>query len=61
MSRPGHIFRAEDIVDAIWGEYGHGDQILLKNVVYRLRKKIEVDPSHPLHLRTWGGGYSFEG
>ena len=61
MSRPGHIFSAEDIIGFVWGEYGRGDQILLKNVVYRLRKKIEADPSHPLLLRTWGGGYSFEG
>ena len=61
MSRPGNIFSAEDIIESIWGEYGRGDQILLKNVVYRLRKKIEADPSHPALLQTWGGGYSFKG
>ena len=61
MSRPAHIFSAEDIIESIWGEYGRGDQILLKNVVYRLRKKIEADPSRPVFLQTWGGGYSFEG
>jgi two-component system response regulator RegX3 len=61
MSRPGHIFGAEDIIQSIWGGYGNGDQILLKNVVYRLRKKIEADPSHPLLLQTWQGGYSFQG
>jgi hypothetical protein len=33
----------------------------LKNVVYRLRKKIEVDPANPLILMTWPGGYSFHG
>jgi DNA-binding response OmpR family regulator len=61
MSRPGHTFIAEDIIQAIWGAYGNGDQVLLKNVVYRLRKKIEVDPSHPEFLQTWQGGYSFQG
>ncbi len=61
MSRPGSIFRAEDIVEAIWGGYGNGDQVLLKNVVYRLRRKIEVDPSHPVLLQTGQGGYSFQG
>ena len=39
----------------------NGDQILLKNVVYRLRKKIEADPSHPMLLQTWQGGYAFQG
>ena len=61
MSRPGYVFSAGDIIKSIWGEYGNGDQILLKNVVYRLRKKIEADPSHPMLLQTWQGGYSFQG
>ena len=61
MSRPGHIFSATDIIESIWGGYGSGDQVLLKNVVYRLRKKIEADPSHPVLLQTWQGGYSFQG
>jgi DNA-binding response OmpR family regulator len=60
MSRPGCIFDLENIVQSIWGDYGTGDQILLKNVVYRLRKKIEKDPSHPVILQTWPGGYSFQ-
>ena len=61
MSRPGHLFPAEDIIQALWGGYGNGDQVLLKNVVYRLRKKIETDPSRPVFLQTWQGGYSFQG
>ena len=59
MSRPGHLFTAEEIIEAIWGGYGSGDQVLLKNVVYRLRRKIEADPSRPVFLQTWQGGYSF--
>ena len=61
MSRPGYVFSAGDIIASLWGGYGNGDQILLKNVVYRLRKKIEADPSHPMLLQTWQGGYSFQG
>jgi DNA-binding response OmpR family regulator len=60
MSCPGYIFDVEDIIVSIWGKYGSGDQILLKNLVYRLRKKIEKDPSHPVFLQTWPGGYSFQ-
>jgi len=61
MSRPAHVFSVEDIIQSIWGGYNNGDQILLKNVVYRLRRKIEADPSHPLLLQTGQGGYSFQG
>jgi DNA-binding response OmpR family regulator len=60
MARPGHVFSAEEIIEALWGEYGNGDQVLLKNVVYRLRKKIEADPSRPVFLQTWQGGYCFQ-
>ena len=61
MSRPNHNFTVEEIIQAIWGGYGNGDQVLLKNVVYRLRKKIEADPSRPLLLQTGQGGYFFHG
>ena len=61
MSRPTIVFSADDIINSIWGGYGNGDPILLKNVVYRLRKKIESDPSHPLSLQTGPGGYAFHG
>jgi len=61
MSRPSHVFSAEDIIESIWGGYGNGDQVLLKNVVYRLRRKIEADPSRPLLLKTGPGGDCFQG
>jgi DNA-binding response OmpR family regulator len=61
MSRPEHVFSAEEIIESLWGAFGSGEPVLLKNVVYRLRKKIEADPSHPALLQTWHGGYSFQG
>jgi DNA-binding response OmpR family regulator len=61
MSRSGRVFSMEEIIDSIWGGFGEGDQVLLKNVVYRLRRKIETDPSHPVLLQTWPSGYSFQG
>lgn len=61
MSRPAYVFSAEEIIQSIWGGFGSGDQVLLKNVVYRLRRKIEADPSRPVLLQTWQGGYSFQG
>ena len=61
MSRPGHIFLTDDIVQYTWRGYGIGDQVLLKNVVYRLRKKIEANPNQPVLLKTEARGYSFQG
>jgi two-component system OmpR family response regulator len=61
MTRPANVFTSEEIVQAIWGGFGDGDQVLLKNVVYRLRKKIEADPSRPTLLQTGSGGYFFRG
>ena len=60
MSRPATVFNAEDIIQAIWGGFSNGDHALLKNVVYRLRRKIEDDPSLPALLQTWQGGYLFQ-
>lgn len=61
MSRPLHVFMAEEIIQAIWGGYGNSDHVLLKNVVYRLRKKIEMNQGNPVIIQTWPGGYSFNG
>jgi len=60
MSQPGHVFNAEDIIQSIWGGYGSGDQVLLKNVVYRLRRKLAADPSNPVLVQTGPGGYYFQ-
>jgi len=57
MSRPGYVFPAEEIIQTIWG--AEGDVILLKNVVYRLRKKLEDEAGESHLIKTWPGGYSF--
>lgn len=50
MSRPGMAVDSASLVKRIWGQYAGGDTTLLKNVVYRLRRKIEPDPANPVHL-----------
>ena len=57
MSRPGYVFPAEDIIQTVWG--AEGDIVLLKNVVYRLRKKLEEETREKHFIKTWPGGYSF--
>ena len=61
MRRPGQVSTSEELIHSIWGSFENGDHILLRNVVYRLRKKIEADPGHPAFLLTWPKGYSFQG
>lgn len=59
MSRPGFVFKAEDIIQTVWGSQRQGDITLLKNMVYRLRKKLEEEASEEHLIQTWPGGYSF--
>lgn len=58
MSRPGQIVTVEDLNKGVWGYTAEADSTMLKNVVYRLRRKIEVDPANPLVVQTVVGvGY----
>ena len=41
MSRPGYVFKNDEIMQSVWGV--GGDAAVLKNVVYRLRKKLEIE------------------
>lgn len=60
MSQPGKVIKSSRLIQNLWGSSGEGDRILLKNLVYRLRQKIEDDPANPQIIRTLPGqGYSF--
>jgi DNA-binding response OmpR family regulator len=60
MSHPGKAFQTSHLVERVWGYFGGGDTHLLKNLIYRLRRKIEADPANPRHLVTEGlYGYKF--
>lgn len=61
MSRPGSVFLSQEITECLWAGQASGDHLLLKNVIYRLRRKIEADPADPVILRTMPGGYCFQG
>lgn len=60
MSRPGYVFKSEDIIQTVWGTQRENDQALLKNMVYRLRKKLEEEAEETNLIQTWPGGYSFQ-
>ncbi len=60
ISRPNKTIGNEELIQRIWRSQGDGDITTLKNVVYRLRKKIEGNPAYPRRLvNVAGAGYSF--
>lgn len=62
MRHPGRALETNYIVSRVWGSEAYGDAVLLKNVIYRLRRKIEVDPGEPVYILTEQGvGYKFQG
>lgn len=57
----GRALSWDGLIDWVWGSQG-GDRIMLKQLVYRLRRKIETDPSRPEFVVTVPGlGYMLEG
>jgi len=60
MGRPGRTLTTQELCQRVWSHHNIGDAITLKNLVYRLRRKIEADPAHPHYLHTVAGvGYRF--
>jgi len=60
MSHAGQVLETELIIDRVWGYPDVGDSVLLKNLIYRLRRKIEPDPGEPRYIQTVAReGYGF--
>jgi DNA-binding response OmpR family regulator len=58
MLNAGQVLPADLLIDAVWGVEG-GDRTMLKQLVYRLRTKIEPDPAQPTYIETVPGiGYA---
>ena len=57
----GRVLSADAILNSVWGPEWVGEKDLLKQYIYRLRQKIEVDPDTPRYLHTVRGeGYYFD-
>jgi DNA-binding response OmpR family regulator len=55
----GHTLPAERLLSHVWGSRGAGDRQLVKQLVHRLRQKIEADAAAPRYLQTVAGvGYA---
>jgi two-component system KDP operon response regulator KdpE len=60
LNNVGRILEIQWILDRVWANTDETDHDLVKNLVYRLRRKIEPDPFNPRYLQTITGyGYVF--
>jgi DNA-binding response OmpR family regulator len=57
LANAGHAVNPERLLVQVWGHRSGGDRQLLKQLVHRLRQKIEADPAAPAVLRTAAAGY----
>ncbi len=58
IANAGHTVSSDRLLMQVWGHKGSGDRQLLKQLVHRLRQKIEIDPAAPEMLQTApGAGY----
>ena len=59
MLHPGQVMPSDVLISTVWGPEG-GDRTMLKQLMYRLRAKVEVDASKPVYIETVPGiGYAF--
>jgi len=61
FAHAGRTVPTERILVHVWGNRAGGNRQLLKQLVHRLRQKLEADPSNPRRLRTIpNAGYAFD-
>lgn len=57
MINAGQVMPVELLINAVWGQ-DQGDRAMLKQLVYRLRSKLESVSTHPIPIETIPGvGY----
>ncbi|MEM7112452.1 MAG: response regulator transcription factor [Chloroflexota bacterium] len=60
-NHPRQVFKRDQLLENVWGFSEYVDPSTVTVHIRRLREKIELDASKPLHLMTvWGVGYKFE-
>jgi DNA-binding response OmpR family regulator len=57
LASAGRTVSSDRLLVQVWGHRSGGDRQLLKQLVHRLRQKIESDPAAPVLLRTAAAGY----
>jgi DNA-binding response OmpR family regulator len=60
IRRRGRVLQRSEIALALWGKQTAAEERLVDAALYRLRTRLELDPSHPLSIQTVRGiGYRF--
>jgi two-component system, OmpR family, response regulator len=61
MTNPGRVLETDFLLSQIWGHHAVGEKKLLKNLVYRLRQKLDPLSSPGMYIqRIPGEGYKWE-
>ncbi len=54
------VISRDELLNEVWGYNNYPSTRTVDNQVAKLRKKLELDPARPVHLRTvHGAGYKF--
>lgn len=57
---PSRVISRSDLLNEVWGYQDYPSTRTVDNHVWKLRLKLEVDPSNPIHFQTvHGAGYKF--
>jgi DNA-binding response OmpR family regulator len=57
---PGRVFSRSELLNEAWGYQNYPSTRTVDNHIWKLRLKLEDDPSKPVHFRTiHGAGYKF--
>lgn len=60
VTNPGRVLSRQELLNEAWGYTNYPKTRTVDNHVLRLRRKLELDPAHPLHFQTVHGvGYKF--
>lgn len=61
VANAGHALPFDRLTNHVWGYRGLGDRQLLKQLVHRLRQKVESSPTDPRYIVTVSGvGYMLQ-
>jgi len=61
LRHPGKLIGRRTLLHDVWGPRHQSETNYLRQYMARLRRKLETDPAHPVHLRTEPGmGYRFD-
>jgi DNA-binding response OmpR family regulator len=60
VKQAGRVLVSDYLLERVWGMGYEGENLLLRQAVHRLRRKIEPDPRNPQYIQTRPGiGYVF--